>query len=258
MRNGLMALLAANKGCGQFRAEATGDDEATIWLYDVIVRDDYWGGISALTLGKALADYRDKAVVRLRIDSPGGDVFAGRAMEQLISEHPGRVIAHIDGFAASAASYVALAAEERRISPGGMFMVHKAWTIAWGNEDDMRKVADLLGKIDETLIATYAQRTGQDPDQLRDWIKAETWFNAEESLANGFATAIAGDEAEEEETEITNRISHWDLSAYTRAPAATLKRHTPLASGGGGSFEQPTRNTFDPDALLRRLEVAQL
>ena len=109
MRNGLIALLAANRGAGQFRAESTADGEATIWLYDVIVRDDYWGGVSALTLGKALADHRDKALVHLRIDSPGGDVFAGRAMEQLISEHPGRVVAHIDGMAASAASYVALA-----------------------------------------------------------------------------------------------------------------------------------------------------
>lgn len=257
MRNGLMALLAANKGRGQFRAEATGDGEATIWLYDVIVRDDYWGGVSALTLGKALADHRDKAVVHLRIDSPGGDVFAGRAMEQLISEHPGRVIAHIDGFAASAASYVALAAEERRISPGGMFMVHKAWTLSWGNEDDMRKVADLLGKIDETLIATYAKRTGQDPDQLREWIKAETWFNAEEALANGFATAIAGEEPENDAIEPTDRASHWDLSAYARAPAAAIKRRVP-AQNSNQTSEQPPENTFDRDALLRRLEAAQL
>jgi HK97 family phage major capsid protein len=218
MRNGLLALLAANRGAGQFRAESTGDGEATIWLYDVIVRDDYWGGVSALTLGKALADHRDKSLVHLRIDSPGGDVFAGRAMEQLISEHPGRVVAHIDGFAASAASYVALAAEERLISPGGMFMVHKAWTLAWGNEHDMRKVADLLGKIDETLIATYAARTGQTPEQLRDWIAAETWFNAEEALANGFATAIAG-APEAAAAPPADNASHWDLSAYARAPA---------------------------------------
>lgn len=250
MRNGLLALLAANRGAGQFRAESTGDGEATIWLYDVIVRDDYWGGVSALTLGKALADHRDKSLVHLRIDSPGGDVFAGRAMEQLISEHPGRVVAHIDGFAASAASYVALAAEERLISPGGMFMVHKAWTLAWGNEHDMRKVADLLGKIDETLIATYAARTGQTPEQLRDWIAAETWFNAEEALANGFATAIAGAPAAAAAPPADNAI-HWDLSAYARAPAARL---APPAAHS----HPPTQPIFDRAAALRRLEVSQL
>lgn len=255
MRNGLLALLAANRGAGQFRAESTGDGEATIWLYDVIVRDDYWGGVSALTLGKALADHRDKSLVHLRIDSPGGDVFAGRAMEQLISEHPGRVVAHIDGFAASAASYVALAAEERLISPGGMFMVHKAWTLAWGNEHDMRKVADLLGKIDETLIATYAARTGQTPEQLRDWIAAETWFNAEEALANGFATAIAG-APEAAAAPPADNASHWDLSAYARAPAirAPAARLAPPAAHS----RLPTQPIFDRAAALRRLEVSQL
>jgi len=255
MRNGLLALLAANRGAGQFRAESTGDGEATIWLYDVIVRDDYWGGVSALTLGKALADHRDKSLVHLRIDSPGGDVFAGRAMEQLISEHPGRVVAHIDGFAASAASYVALAAEERLISPGGMFMVHKAWTLAWGNEHDMRKVADLLGKIDETLIATYAARTGQTPEQLRDWIAAETWFNAEEALANGFATAIAAP-PEAPAAPPADNASHWDLSAYARAPAIrapAARLATPAAHS-----HPPTQPIFDRAAALRRLEVSQL
>jgi len=248
MRNGLLALLAANKGRGQFRAEATGEGEATIWLYDAIVRDDYWGGISALAIGKALAEHRDKATIHLRIDSPGGDVFAGRAMEQLIAEHPGRVVAHIDGFAASAASYVALAAEERIISPGGMFMVHKAWTLAWGNEDDLRKTAELLGKIDDTLVETYAARTGADPEQLRAWITAETWFTADESLAAGFATSIAGDEPAAE-TDTADNAAQWDLRAYARAPAAIAPRaHLPAGSA----------NTFDRAAALRRLEAAQL
>lgn len=247
MRNGLMALLASNKGRGMFRAESTAADAATIWLYDAIVRDDYWGGISALTVGQALAEYRDKAEIHLRIDSPGGDVFAGRAMEQLITEHPGRVIAHIDGFAASAASYVALAAAERIISPGGMFMVHKAWTMTWGNELDLRKTADLLGKIDETLIETYAARTGQDSEQLRAWIGAETWFNATESLDNGFATAIAGGADDSEEELAENRA--WDLSAYARAPRA--QQPPPRQQ-----TEPPP--DFDRPAALRRLEVTQL
>lgn len=260
MRNGLLALLVANQGRGEFRAEATGDNEATIWLYDAIVRDDYWGGISALSVGKALAEHRDKGTIHLRIDSPGGDVFAGRAMEQLIAEHPGRVVAHIDGFAASAASYVALAAEERIVSPGGMFMVHKAWTIAWGNEDDLRKTADLLAKIDDTLIETYAARTGADPEQLRAWITAETWFNAEESLAEGFATSIAGEKADTDPATPDN-AAQWDLRAYTRAPAGLAPRaRMPVdrARTGQHNPNPDTPPAFDRAAALRRLEAAQL
>jgi ATP-dependent Clp protease protease subunit len=251
MRNGLMALLSANRGCGQFRAEATGGDEATIWLYDVIVRDDYWGGVSALTLGKALADYRDASVIHLRIASPGGDVFAGRAMEQLISEHPARIISHVDGFAASAASYVARSAPEVHISKGGMFMIHKAWTISFGNADQIRNDAELLDMIDETLIKTYAEKTGQDPDQLREWIAAETWMTAEQAVERGFADKIAGVEEAENEPAPENSVFAWDLSAYTCAPQQQRPQRNNRASS-------PPEDSIDRDHLLRGIEVAQL
>lgn len=251
MRNGLLALLAANRGRGQFRAEATGGEEATIWLYDVIVRDDYWGGVSALTLGKALADYRDASVIHLRIDSPGGDVFAGRAMEQLIAEHPARIISHVDGFAASAASYVARSAPEVVISKGGMFMIHKAWTFTYGNADEIRKDADLLDMIDETLVKTYAEKTGQDPDQLREWIAAETWFTAEKSVEYGFADKIAG-AASEDDSAPEDRVEAWDLSAYARAPQSRAQQRRNQVE------PPPPTPPFDRAAALRRLEVSQL
>lgn len=256
MRNGLMALLAANRGAGQFRAESTGDDEATIWLYDVIVRDDYWGGVSALTLGKALADHRTASVIHLRIDSPGGDVFAGRAMEQLIAEHPARIIAHVDGFAASAASFVARSAPEVVIAPGGMFMIHKAWTWTYGNADQIRKEAELLEMIDETLVKTYAEKTGQDIDQLREWLAAETWMTAEQAVERGFADRIAGAESVTPEENPEANALAWDLSAYARAPAARLpaaRRPQPVASS-----TLPPQPIFDRAAALRRLEVSQL
>ena len=248
MRNGLFALLAANKGRGKFHAQATGDNEATIWLYDAIVSDDYWGGVSALTLGKALAEHRDKATIHLRINSPGGDVFAGRAMEVLLAEHPAKIVTHIDGYAASAASYVALAGAERIISPGGMFMIHKAWTLAWGNADDIRKTAALLDQIDETLVATYVTKTGQPAEQLREWISAETWLTAEQSLEYGFATAISGQEATaEQNSRATNRAPSWDLSAYALAP------ETSQPSPGN-----TPDNTFDRAAALRRLQASTI
>lgn len=252
MRNGLFALLAANKGRGQFHAQATGDNEATIWLYDTIVSDDYWGGVSALTLGKQLAEHRDKATIHLRINSPGGDVFAGRAMETLLAEHPAKIIAHIDGYAASAASYVALAGEERIISPGGMFMIHKAWTLAWGNADDIRKTAALLDQIDETLVSTYAAKTGQSPDQLREWLAAETWLTAEDAVRYGFATAIAGQD-ENTPTEAENRAPAWDLAAYARAP----KPPAPAPRQPEARAPAAT-DTFDRAAALRRLEACSI
>lgn len=241
MRNGLMALIANNRGRGTFRAEATGQNEATVWLYDVIVSDDYWGGVSAISLAKELAGLRDKSTIHLRVNSPGGDVFAGRAMEQLIREHPSNIVAHIDGYAASAASYVALAADEVRIAPGAMYMIHKAWTLGWGNSEDLLKTAGLLEQIDESLVKTYADATGQDADQLREWMRAETWFSAEDAVKYGFADSVSDDSA-------SNR-SGWDLSAYAKPPTAPEAKEQ--------HQEQPApAPQFDRAAALRRLNLA--
>lgn len=242
MRKGLMALLAANNGRGMFRAEAK-DDAATVWLYDAIVSDDYWGGVSAITFAKELATLKDVATIHLRINSPGGDVFAARAMEQIMREHPARIVAHIDGYAASAASYVALAADEVLISQGGMYMIHKAWTIAFGNADDMKKSAALLDQVDESLVATYAAETGQDPEQLREWMAAETWFSADDAVKYGFADAIAG--------VVASNRAEWDLSAYSRAPAAAAR---PLPARNPPPPEN-TEPEFDVSAALRRLDL---
>lgn len=259
MRNGLFALLAANKGRGQFVAQATADNEATIWLYDVIVSDDYWGGISALTLGKALAEYSNKSTIHLRINSPGGDVFAGRAMETLLAEHPAKIVTHIDGYAASAASYVALAGAERIISPGGMVMIHKAWTLAWGNADDIRKTAGLLDQIDTTLVATYQAKTGQDEAQIRDWLTAETWFDANEAVQYGFATAIAGDATPDQPEEgDTSNAATWDFGAYQRPPARNSIPVRRVRASLDPEAPPDPEPTFDRAAALRTLHAVTL
>lgn len=236
----LLQLLAANRGKGFMRAEtASSGDTATLWLYDAIVSDDYWGGISAISFAKELTAIT-APTIHLRINSPGGDVFAARAMEQLMREHPSQIVAHIDGYAASAASYVALAADQVLIAAGAQYMIHKAWTVAWGNADEIKKTAALLDHIDASLVETYARETGQDPQQLADWMAAETWFNAEQAVQYGFADAIAGSE------EAQALAASWDLSAYRNAPR---------------SAPEPAQNQHpEPDraALLRRAEAAAL
>lgn len=208
----LIKLLSLNKGKGVFKAESN-SDEATLYVYDYITSDDTFGGISALTFAKELAALT-APVINLRINSPGGDVFAARAMEQAIREHNSSIIAHIDGYAASAASYMALAANEVRIAPGGFFMIHKAWTFAIGNSDDLSKTVKLLNKLDESLVNTYVAKTGQSIEQITQWMKDETWFNANEAVTFGFADSIT---AETEKQTTSNNIN-WDLSAYLKAP----------------------------------------
>ncbi|MGL4477381.1 MAG: head maturation protease, ClpP-related [Aeromonas veronii] len=231
--NQLPKLLADNRGTGFFKAEQSAD-EATIYLYDAIVQDDFWGGVSAISFAKEMAAIQ-APVIHLRINCPGGDVFAARAMEQAIREHGSRVIAHVDGYAASAASYLALAADEVHIAEGGFFMIHKAWTIAFGNADDLMETAALLEKVDASLVATYARETGQDAGQIEEWMAAETWFTAQEAVDYGFADKIAEPAAKAN--------AAWNLAAYAHAPARVA--------------EARPENTWNIDHLRRRLDMVE-
>lgn len=118
------------------KAKAEESGEPTLYLYDVIVSDDYWGGVAAEAFVKEL-NATAAPTIHLRINSPGGEVFAARAIEAAIRNHPARIVAHVDGYAASAASFVAVACDEVEIAPGGFFMIHKAWTFTAGNADDL-------------------------------------------------------------------------------------------------------------------------
>lgn len=165
------------------------EERAVIWLYDVI-GDDLWGGVSAKAFVKNLADIT-APVIHLRINSPGGDVFDARAMVTALREHPARLIAHIDGLAASAASYVALACDEVEMAEGAFLMIHNAWGVAVGNRHDLLDMAETLEKIDATILADYETRTGQSATTIRQWMDAETWFTASEALDANFIDRIA-------------------------------------------------------------------
>jgi ATP-dependent Clp protease, protease subunit len=209
--NKLMQLLKDNARADAtptaLRCEVT-DDGAHIYVYDVI--DSYWGA-SAASLVSALASAGDKTV-HMHINSPGGDVFEARAMAAAIVGHAGKVVAHIDGVAASAATYLALAASEVRMTDGGLFMVHNSWTMAMGNKTEIRSTADLLEKIDGTIAADYARKTGASNDQVVAWMDAETWFTAQEALDAKFIDAI------DSNTKSDSKSAQWNLSAYANAP----------------------------------------
>lgn len=244
--NRLQRLLIDNRGKGLFRVEgiANAADEVTIYLYGAIVSDNYWGdGIAAIDFVKALAGIA-ASTVHLRIDSPGGEVFAGQSMAQALREHPAHVVAHIDGLAASAASWVALAADEVVISQGGMVMIHQAMGVAIGNSADLRETADLLDKVDGILVAGYVKETGQTEQQITDWMAAETWFTATEAVANGFADRIA-------DGSTTNKGTGWNLAAYKHPPEQAPAAAVPPASTSASNDVSTT------DHLRRRLKLRE-
>lgn len=212
----MLKLLASNRKRGYFKAEtAPAGDEATIYLYDMIVDSqeeaDWWGGVAPEAFIKAL-NAMTAPTIHLRVKSPGGSVFAARAMEQAIREHSSRIVTHIDGLAASAATFLVLPSDEIIIAPGSFFMIHKAWTMAYGNADAFRKSADLLDQIDGSLVKSYAAKSSQTPEDIAAWMAKETWLEAERAVELGFADKVA------EDTKAKAMASAWDLSAYQNPP----------------------------------------
>ncbi len=215
----LIQLLADNrKTPGRaFAVRAMEDDEAEILMYDAIVDSaleaEYWGGVAPEPFVAALREIT-AGTIHLRINSPGGSVFGARAIETALREHKAKIVVHIDGLAASAATFIAMAGDEVVMSKGAMFMIHNAWTFAYGNASELKNTAALLEKIDSTLVATYADRSEQKPEQIADWMAAETWFTAEEAVNLGFADSVA-ESAEKKGA----KAAAWSLKAYRNAPA---------------------------------------
>ncbi|MBG4581750.1 Clp protease ClpP [Pseudomonas aeruginosa] len=159
---------------------------AEILLYDEI---GVWG-ITAQQFARELKALGDLSLISLRIHSPGGDVFEGTAIYNLLKNHPARVEAHVDGLAASMASVIAMAADTIYMPENAMMMVHRPWGIQGGEADDMRRYADLLEKIEGTMVAAYMAKTGKSEEEIKSLLKAETWMDGREAVEAGFADQL--------------------------------------------------------------------
>ena len=171
-----------------YSIKAKANDTAEISIYDEI---GFWG-VTAQSFSKDLkALGNNLKQINLHIHSPGGDVFDGIAIYNLLKNHPANVTVYIDGLAASMASVIAMAGNEVIMPENAMMMIHKPWGIQGGDAEDMRKYADLLDKVENTLIPAYANKTGKTPEELAEMLSAETWLNGKECVEQGFADKLA-------------------------------------------------------------------
>ncbi|MCA0401299.1 MAG: Clp protease ClpP [Proteobacteria bacterium] len=210
MRNPLLNLIKANSRRGSFRAEGN-----TIYIYDVIVGSEleaeWWGGIAPESFAKALAAIEGDAI--LRINSPGGDVFAARAMVQAMREHAGSITVHVDGYAASAASLLAAAGDRTVMAEGAFIMIHESWTLTVGNKADHGKTQTLLDQIDRSIAETYAARGRKSAEDFAAMMVEETWLGPAEAVEVGLADEVV--------TSGDTRAARakWNVDAYRHAPA---------------------------------------
>lgn len=163
---------------------------------DILLHDEigYWGITSKMFAEKLQAVTTPKIVVR--VNSPGGDVFDGLAIYEAIRADARQIDVKIEGIAASAASYIAMAGRTVSIAPSAMLMIHNAWGLAIGNKADFRKMADTLEKIDGQIAGIYARKSGKPADEFRTLMDAETWLDAGEAKAlNMVDTVLDADPA---------------------------------------------------------------
>jgi ATP-dependent Clp protease protease subunit len=167
----------------RIEGEIVSDDEA--WIYE-------WFGIDVASpnaFRKELAEHKGKNIT-VWVDSWGGDVFAAAGMYNALKEHKGKVTTKVDGKAVSAGSVIAMAGDEILMSPVSIMMIHNPWSRATGEAKDMRKAADVLDEVKETIMNAYQLKTGKDRAEISDLMDEESWMSAKKAMNEGFVDGV--------------------------------------------------------------------
>jgi ATP-dependent Clp endopeptidase proteolytic subunit ClpP len=198
------ALLS---GQTTFRAAAAGRASAEIVLYDEI--GAY--GTSAATFRDALQKVSGARELKLRINSPGGDVFDGLAIHNMLARFQGKITVTVDGLAASIASLIAMAGDVVVMPTNSMMLVHNPNGGVLGEASDMADMDSLLDKIKSQMVNTYAMKTGLTLEKLDALLDAETWLTASEAKDLGFADEVVAP---------ANVTARFDISHFKTQPEA--------------------------------------
>jgi len=214
-----------------------------LMLYGDISTSTWWGDEVTPKQFKADLDaLGDVGSLNIYINSGGGDVFAGQAIHSMLKRHKAVKTVFIDGIAASIASVIAMAGDKIVMPKNAMMMIHNASTIAIGNKETFRKLADDLEKIDGSIVAVYIAKTGLKENEIQEKMDAETWFSAQEAVDQGFA-----DEVEEEKL-LTASLDggflmlnnqKFDLDRYKNKPKVEISTVPNPLPADNGDENQP-------------------
>lgn len=167
--------------------QAKGERRGELMLYGEISDVSWWGDeVTPVQFQQDLAALGELDRLDIYINSPGGDVFAGFTIYNIIKRCAAEVVAHVDGLAASAASIVCMAANKIVMPKNATMMIHNASTYTYGNKEKIRKLAEELERIDGQIADIYTQKTGLQSERVAEMMAAETWMSGEEAYAMGF------------------------------------------------------------------------
>ena len=193
-----------------------GSKSADVFIFDTI-GEDYYGGVSAKGFAEELNALEGVTDLNVHINSPGGSVFDGVAIYNLLAKHEAAVNVHIEGMALSIASIIAMAGDTVTIAENAMLMIHNPWQIAVGDAIELRKTADMMDVVKGQMVATYKHKTGLEDSLLSDMMDEETWLTGDEAVAQGFADTVSSPMA-------MAACAAFDYSGYKHTPEALLAK----------------------------------
>lgn len=204
---------------------AAGNKPPELLLYGAISSQQSWWE-DRVTPGKfneELAALGDVSEIIVRINSGGGDVFAANAIFTRLKDCSAKITVKIDGWAASAATIIAMAGDTIKIAKNGVFMIHDPAMTVWDTftAEDFEKMAEELKVIKQSIVNTYAMKSGRDTQDIEQLMSVETWWTGEDAVSNGFCDEIMFDDVstavENSSHVVVNSVS-LDVSSYKTLP----------------------------------------
>lgn len=225
-----LPAAAMERWNGGIRAARDGDN--SISIFDVIGAD-YWGdGVTASRIAGALRSLNG-ADVTVNINSPGGDMFEGLAIYNLLREYEGKVTVKVLGLAASAASIIAMAGDDVQIGRGAFLMIHNCWVYAMGNRHDLAQIAADMAPFDKAMSDIYQTRSGLDAETVDRMMDGETYIGGSEAVEKGFADSLlSADEIADDDESPAAAIRKLDaLLAKANTPRSERRKLLKALSG---------------------------
>ncbi len=220
----------------EMKMSADKTNSADIFIYGEITQYAWEdeGEVSSTSFKKELDELGQVTQINLHINSPGGSVFEGVAIHNMLMRHKANVTVYVDGLAASIASVIAMAGNEIRMPVNAMMMVHNPLNIVFGNAIDLRKAADDLDRIGESAVQSYLQKAGDklDDETLKTLLAAETWLSADQAFQYGLCDVV------EDANQMVASISEDLFEEYKNVPK---KLQQPQPSPGISAEEMAIR-----------------
>lgn len=200
----------------------------------------WWASVNTQQIRKELAEFDDVEEITLRIDSPGGSVFAGIGLYSYLKDHKAKKKVYIDGMCGSIATVIAMAGDEIYMNNAAQFMIHNPWTIAMGEAKELRHDAEVLDGLKDSIINAYMTKTKLTKEELEKAMDKSTYYKAEQALEAGFITEIR------HTTDAKNCLDDWDM---------TYSKYENYNGKNGLGVQKPTINNGNEEKEMTLKEL---